>query len=1501
MNFSYNYYQQLEDPDIYLCNPDRKQLGALILTDRNVTLRLNELSEFTATAYQYLKNANGELIGAPYYDKIQTKRLLFVDGVGWFQITKAVENDDGNEKYISITASSHEVEFKNKGFISEERVYCFFNPLDPYDNKYDSTDTGAMPSVVGQLVQQLGIAVDLHDTDPEVSSDYGEWTLVYIEPELKYIEGDSNSICRTFDEGSKFGYDFMLNDVQEAFEVVFLFDILYHTIKVKFASSITTPTNIYLSFENLINEIEVTEDADDITTVLNCSGDNLDIRTVNPMGTNYIVDFSYYMATEVDDDGDTVYPWMSKELIQALQDWQTTYDSYKDEYADTVVTLQGWYLKQDELAADIQAANLVLMDLQEVVDELMSAENNEGKTEDEKEAVRELPTYVEEVDIGDNSLDTDSEFFSKNLSGDNTYTIYNAAPELSHEATISTITATISSYEATEVGGDLEYHNYLVEVTITLSAAYAKDTNFKLKVLGKTHKGSVSSFFSVTMPAGTLEYSFSQEITIKSLFFIKSITGVVFYSSLSSSYTFTSTAVGTRAYNGYYYKYSFDGQSSAKLGTYSLSSAIQNYSIDDIDENGGTKLYFLDKDTTSYCKLLAVSETAVGKNKSGDNGISTAISDGGTLYVDLGGFTFSVTRSGTKFTIKDGNTDVMTSVSSGAEKYYGSSLYQFNVTADSYVSLTRYYISGFERFTCYAMIATREGWKAIWDNHILALNTQNDDYQDEIDNVSAKLQEIVDECSILPFIKNKGETLYNELQHYWIEGDYENEYLSTTDSTTISEKIDLANELVAAAEIELAKVCQPKFSFEVDSINFINLIQFKTFAAQLELGKTIAIEKSDDIHYTPALVEISFSLDDTETFTLGFANSLKLDDAFYTYADLISEASSVTRSVTSNWSNIMEYAKNRDSITSLIEEPLNRALRLANSNMSNQEFTIDDTGILGRRYTDDSHNDFYGEQIRIINNVILFTDDYWETAKLALGKIELSDGVTAYGLIADVLVGNLMLSKRMAIFNEGGSIKLDEDGITIANIDGDTVFKATTSGEIYVSNYTTQDESGELFETLRQEFTVADGALLSTISNSYVSNDTIKNYYTKVETDSAIEQSADSISLQVKNVETSVSNLGTRVTTCESNIKQNASNITLEVSRAEGVESELKSQIQVNANNISAKVSSSGGSNSSFGWSLTDSGFTLYSSNSTVFSCTKSGVSISGNITATSGTIGGCSISDGTLNISAANITSGTIDSARIGSLSADKITTGTLSADRISTSSSYLAHLYATAINGTTITPGPGTTTQDGYMVYKRISLSDGLVSFTNNPQTSTVTSYNGSLGFTNYNQVWLQTTGDLILHSEGTAYFGYKPTASGGARIVTSSSSGNLYGTWYGTSGTAIASDSNVKNSIETLDDRYSAFFDNLNPIRYKYNDGTSDRYHTGFIAQEVKEAIEDASLATSEVAAYIETQEKTEDDGETVTKCYIRYSELIALCVNEIQKLKARIDNIEKSVSA
>lgn len=90
----------------------------------------------------------------------------------------------------------------------------------------------------------------------------------------------------------------------------------------------------------------------------------------------------------------------------------------------------------------------------------------------------------------------------------------------------------------------------------------------------------------------------------------------------------------------------------------------------------------------------------------------------------------------------------------------------------------------------------------------------------------------------------------------------------------------------------------------------------------------------------------------------------------------------------------------------------------------------------------------------------------------------------------------------------------------------------------------------------------------------------------------------------------------------QAQIRINHDSIVSEVSRATAAEGTLRSSISQNATAINAKVSQTGGNNSSFGWSLTSSAFDLYSGGTRVFRCTSSGVEINGKITAKSGYIG---------------------------------------------------------------------------------------------------------------------------------------------------------------------------------------------------------------------------------------------------------------------------------------
>lgn len=112
----------------------------------------------------------------------------------------------------------------------------------------------------------------------------------------------------------------------------------------------------------------------------------------------------------------------------------------------------------------------------------------------------------------------------------------------------------------------------------------------------------------------------------------------------------------------------------------------------------------------------------------------------------------------------------------------------------------------------------------------------------------------------------------------------------------------------------------------------------------------------------------------------------------------------------------------------------------------------------------------------------------------------------------------------------------------------------------------------------------------------------------------------------------------------------------------------------------------------------------------------------------------------------------------------------------------------------------------------------------------------------------------------------------------------------------GATVTSDGRLKKDFNSLD-KYENWYMSLNPLSYKYKEGTSDRFHIGFIAQEVVEALENCNLTSQDFAGYVKCNPC--EKSKLIDTDYVlglRYEEFISMNTYMAQKAHRRLDELE-----
>ena len=393
MNLPSNLFDGNVSVQTLLCQPDKEIIGEIMPYDFDATFKFNTYSEISFTIDRYYNDLfEGTTKVNPYYDLIESLRVIYLRGVGHFIIQDVDENIGENESK-SITCFSLEystgqkylenfyVNTGEEGSIetmyyarqygaeySIDNYYQIAKEYNPYRRYYikEYADKNSYNYVEVQIRDEndfysydgSAVATTLYEVKyknvqfydpylPELSLLHNvfdripEWKIGHVDKELWHQE-------RTFSEDRTAVYDFLYNTAAETLDFVMVWDSIngvvnfYKTTEdgVTADEEIETQwnTDVYISRENLASQIDISYSTDDIKTKLKITGsDSLDVRDVN-LGQNYILNLSYYNTPLwLGEDLHLKYNSYTNDLIkytaqykEFISAWSAAYNEYSD-------------------------------------------------------------------------------------------------------------------------------------------------------------------------------------------------------------------------------------------------------------------------------------------------------------------------------------------------------------------------------------------------------------------------------------------------------------------------------------------------------------------------------------------------------------------------------------------------------------------------------------------------------------------------------------------------------------------------------------------------------------------------------------------------------------------------------------------------------------------------------------------------------------------------------------------------------------------------------------------------------------------------------------------------------------------------------------------------------------------------------------------------------------------------------------------------------------------
>ena len=293
--FPVDFLNNLEKPIIYIANKHKEILASVaVYDDLSLTCNLNAYQTASFKIYQYVDGVKQK-----YFNLFEEEMLIMIPGISWYEI-HVETNIEPTGISKSITANSLECRLCDKRLV-DFQINC--NDLD---------------------IEDYAIIPFCNFSDPEHSLLH---KILNVSPTWSVGHVDESLINkqRTFDVDDTDVYSFLTSEVSEAFNCLFTFDTFNQTVNAYDLDNYGLDTNIFVSMDNLAQNMTKTIDENSIFTCYRVNGgDDIQIGEVNPNGTNKIYNFEYYL------------PQMPQELQIKIKAYNEKYQSEKPHYEDVV-------------------------------------------------------------------------------------------------------------------------------------------------------------------------------------------------------------------------------------------------------------------------------------------------------------------------------------------------------------------------------------------------------------------------------------------------------------------------------------------------------------------------------------------------------------------------------------------------------------------------------------------------------------------------------------------------------------------------------------------------------------------------------------------------------------------------------------------------------------------------------------------------------------------------------------------------------------------------------------------------------------------------------------------------------------------------------------------------------------------------------------------------------------------------------------------------------------